>query len=1015
MTNQMQHHMYGTMGSRARRACAGGLLPLALVLTGLMMVIGTPGAAAKSLYAIAESLDPNQEVPILACDIAPDGTLTRQARRAIPLHGSGGVGLALDPQSQRLFVTYETSNVIELLDATTLVSVGTATAKNSTSLTGVVYDYDKKLLYCVGGRTENLYVYQWKPATDELVPVPDSPFRLEGAYAYGIALNETRGELYVGNYSTSVSVYSTSDWHLIRTISVSRTALAVAVDPVRNYLYYGGGLIDDYFLVRHDLTNDTEKEVRIGKLAGVVGVAVDPATGFVFTTTGSSTCYCGHELRVFNSNLDLLDMMPAIGVLGNPMGVVVPDGHVSYNPLRLTKTVKTSTGELTSGTNLPQVTVGEELTYSICFDHNDLPLTEVTVVDKLPAELSFVRATGDGVYGQYDAGKHTYTWSNIPLAGGPQKCLNLVCRVDPDTSAGRVITNSATIHTRETPPTTTEVDVVAVVVTKTYKPLHVTKTVFAGATGGGEATLPCAYAGDEITYRISFDNKDNADPVENVRLTDALPPGVDWVRATGDILFGRYDASTHTYTWSYPKLAAGDSNFVDLTVRLHDTVAAGSTLTNTAMIVSNETSVTRTSADIAVANFTPLRLQKTLISGAVGNPDDQGRSCVNAGSTLTYQLDVINPATNKMVTQVSLIDTLPRDVSFLSADSRDSGSYGTDPKTGAQTYTWRFVSLASGEEKRLILVVRVNDGVDPNTVIRNLATAGTAQTPTASASLDVVVRAAPVSPYTPLRLQKTLVQGAVGQPDNKGRPCVDPGSNLTYEIYFSNPATNRAVTQVSVVDTLPREVSLVRADGDRDFGFYDVDPKTGVQTYTWRFDSLAPGEEKRLTLVVRVNDKVDPNTVISNSATISTGQVASTQATAEVVIRRAPSIEGQMYVKPDHIYRNSAAGKPDLMVVVHLPEGIGMGALSNTPLVLTLDDVTATGQRVLNPANVTATGQMIFGSSTQGKVLCFFAVNPILAATQGYGEFPLRVTGRLNDGHSFYACGSIWIVKFGGP
>ena len=156
-----------------------------------------------------------------------------------------------------------------------------------------------------------------------------------------------------------------------------------------------------------------------------------------------------------------------------------------------------------------------------------------------------------------------------------------------------------------------------------------------------------------------------------------------------------------------------------------------------------------------------------------------------------------------------------------------------------------------------------------------------------------------------------------------------------------------------------------------------------------------------MDLVVRVNDGVDPNTVIVNSATISAAETLATTAQLDVVVRTA-SVLSVMYIKPDHIYRNSSTAGVNLMVVVHLPVGIGMEAISNTPLVLT-------------PGNVTATGQQIFGTSSQGKVLCFFDVAPILAATQGYGAFPLKVTGVLKDGRPFVAEGDVSILKSGGP
>jgi uncharacterized repeat protein (TIGR01451 family) len=964
-----------------------------LAFTVLVMMVGARAATAKSLYAIAESLDLDQKVPVLACDIAPDGTLTSQARQNIPVHGAGADGLALDPGSQRLFVSYFSSNIIEVVNAVTLQSIGKVTAQGVNDLAGIVYDYDKELLYCVARGTSKLYIYQWKAAFDQLVPLPGSPFQLAGAEAYGITLDEIKDELYVGGMRTSVNVYSTSDWHLIKTIPVSRVAMSVAVDPVRSYLYYGGGLVDDWFLVRYDLIDDTEKEVQIGDFAGVVGLAVDLGTGFVYTSTGSATCYCGRNLLTFNASLTEVSAIRGIAMIDNPGGVVVPGGHFSYNPLRLTKTVKTSTGELTTDKTPQRVTVGEELTYTICFDHNDLSLTEVSVVDTLPAELIFVRGSGDTSYGQYDAQRHAYVWTNPPLAGGPQKCLELVCRVDPNVPADRIITNSATIRTRETAPTTTTVDVVTVV-PKVYKPLHVTKTVIAGTIGGNETTLPSAYAGDEVTYRISFDNKDNTHAAENVRLTDTLPPEVDFVRATG-----YYVATGRTCTWSYPELAAGQSYSVDVVVRLHDDVTAGTTITNAAAIVSDNTLATRTSVDIAVANFRPLRLQKTLTDGAVGQPDSKGRSYVTAGSTITYTICFSNPATNKTVTDVSIVDTLPREVTFVSADGdRSFGFYDAGGDKVPPTYTWRYTSLTADTEKCLKLVVRVNDNVAADTVISNTAMISTAQTPATTTQFDVVARAAS---FSPLRLQKTLVGGAVGLPDSKGRSYVEAGSTLTYRLRFSNPATNVAVTAVSVVDLLPRQVTFVHADGDGVFGSYSAGGTTGTPTYSWRYASLAPGEEKYVDLVVRVNDGVDPNTVIANSATISSAQMAATTTQLDVVVRTA-AVPSVMYIKPDHIYRNSSTTGVSLMVVVHLPVGIGMGAIRNTPLVLT-------------PGNVTATGQQIFGTSTQGKVLCFFDVAPILAATQGYGVVPLKVTGLLNDGRPFVAEGDVSILKSGGP
>ena len=985
--------------NKARQVCRRRFPFFALVLTGLLLMVSARIATAKTLYVIAENVNTELQIPIHAYDVESNGKLTFQAKGYAPLYGARALALAVDSDSQHLFLACMTSNIIALLDAITLEDVGAVQVEGARSLTGVVYDRDKQLLYCVDRATPKLYAYRWNSTRKGLIPVSGSPFTLENADAYGIALDEVKDEVYVSNQSTSVGVYSTLDWHLIKTISVGRVAMSVAVDPVRGYLYYGGANGGNLYLGRHDLAGGTERELLIGPKIGVMGLVADPATGFVFASTGHSECPgCGDDVLVFNGNLVLVHTEFKVG---DPAGLVVSEGYTPYNPLRLTKTVKTPAGhEIVADRDLPQVIIGEEFTYSICFDHNDLPLTEVSLTDTLPAEMVFVRATGDGVYGQYDSRTHTYTWSNPPSSKGPTTWLELVCRVDPNVSDGRILTNWATIDARETSPTTASVEVVTVAA-KVYKPLRVSKAAIAGVTGGSATTPASANAGDEVTYRISFDNRSNAYPVVNVLVSDELPRQTTFVRATGNGVYGRYEPLTRTYVWSYPRLAPGESNSVDLVVRLDRDATPGATITNAVTAKSDYTLAARASVDIKVASYayTPLGLQKTLTGGGAGPLDDRGRPYVDLGETLTYAISFSNPPTNGAVTQVSLTDTLPRDVTFVSADGdRDFGSYNSSTRT----YTWQYASLAPGAQKSLNLVVRVNDKVGVGTVISNLVTIAGKQTVVTTAGKDVVVRAAPGT-YAPLGLQKTLAQGAVGGADGKGRLPVNAGTILTYAICFSNPAANKTVTGIFIVDTLPREVSFVSADGDRDFGSYD----SKTNTYTWQYPSLEPGRERCLNLLVRVNDKVDPDALIVNSATVGTAQTSTTTAHIEVAVRAAVTpppgdVKGQMYTKPDHIYRNDSTAKAELMVVVHLPEGIGMAAISNTPLVLT-------------PGNVKATGQQIFGTSLQGKVLCFFDVDPILAATQGYGQFTIKAAGKLNDGRSFVGEDTIWILKFGGP
>lgn len=812
---------------------------------GLLLLAAIAGAAAgKSLYVITEITSFDQPTPIHAYDIDPDGKLTFQAEFGAPFYGAGTIGLAVDSFSDQLFVTFENSNIILLLNATTLKDSDTVAAPNAQDLAGIVYDHGRGLLYCVDRGTTNLYVYQWDPIKVKLNHVPGSPFTLKDAQAYGIALDELNDLLYVANASKEITVYSTWDWRLLGTIPITRSAISVAADPIRGYLYYGGGFAYNFHLAQHDLGTGREIEVEIAEDAGVMGLGVDSATGFIYTTTGQNNRAGGDDLLVFDTGLNLIQTLEDIG---NPTGLVVPDRQTSYNPLHLKKIVKSPLGGQPREAELPEIAIGDTFTYSISFEPQGYDLREITMVDRLPHEVTFITATGDGTFGRYEPNTHTYRWLNPPLDPGPKTTLELTCLLHPQTPPGTIILNLVTMDTDKTPPTTTGCEAIATEVT--YQPLNIRKMVIGsdGApTGATEGFF--VSSGDEVTYRICFDNRDNAHTVANVFITDKLPAEVTFVRATGDGVFGQYDRASHTYLWAYPWLAPGESACVDL-------------------------------------------------------------------------------------------------------------------------------------------VVRVAEGLEPGTVITNRATIESDRTPKTDDTVDVKVG------YRPLEMRKTIV--GAGDPDSRGRPHVDAGENVTYSLCFRNPSAENTVSQISIVDKLPREVHFVTAEGDGDFGFYDAKE----HTYTWFYNPLGPGEQACLELVGRVDAKTEPNTVITNSATVRSKQTGPTEARVDAVVSLSP-VQAQLWLKPNHIFRNNTS--VSLMVTVHLPQGKGKELIADVPCVWT-------------PGNIRATSQTIYGTSGQGKVLCLFPTGEILKGITGYGEFPIKVTGKLAGGRSFIAEGKIWVLKFGGP
>ena len=381
-------------------------------------MVGT--AAAKSLYV----LEDHHAGKFAAYNINPDGTVIRQAPYTIPYYGIGPSGLAVDDDSETLFSTFENSNLVALIDADTMTDLGSTTAPGATDLAGIDVDDVQDIVYTVDRGTNNLYAYDWDPVAKTLTLKSGYPITLPNCSgAYGIALDDIADILYVADGGTSpfstgaVRAYDVNTWSEVMNFTPSFAPLGIAVDRRMGYVYTsaqdsycGYGPNYNTLLSKYDLNTSTETTVDMGH--GGMGIAVDEVTGYVYVTGGCS----GDDLSVWDSSLNFV---MSTGRIGNAAGLAI--GNVSYDPLNLAK------NDTIQGYG---VHIGQTSTYEITYDNldNAFDVTNVTVVDTLPAELDYVSSTPAGVY---DSVAHTVTWDIGTLpAGDPGGLIELVVRVN---------------------------------------------------------------------------------------------------------------------------------------------------------------------------------------------------------------------------------------------------------------------------------------------------------------------------------------------------------------------------------------------------------------------------------------------------------------------------------------------------------------------------------------------------------------------------------------------------------
>lgn len=411
-----------------------------IVVAVFLLVLSILGHAnAKSLYLVAN----HHTAQFDAWNINPDGTTVYQATYWLS-HATDPGGIAIDESSNTLFLTSEFSGGVEMVNATTMTSIGVSLGPSN--LAGIDVDDANDIVYTIRRYSNNLYAYDWDPSAKTLTPRTGfNPYALPGcSNAYGLALDVTTDILWVADCSGGTCrAYDVNTWteDTSKSFSPSHGPVDIDIDKRRDLVYTVGGWHGSTLLSKYDLATRTETTFDMAFRG--CGIAVDEATGLVYITA-----YGGPDnLSVWNCSTYPFAELQTTVDLGNPAGLCIPE-EAGYNILGLNKDDGLADDEC--------VHPGDTITYTISFDNtlNTIDIHNVVIVDDLPPETTFVSAS-DG--GTYDLSTHMVTWDIGTLpAGAPTDYVTLVVTVNLGITVPIQIVNYATINAAEpgTGPTT---------------------------------------------------------------------------------------------------------------------------------------------------------------------------------------------------------------------------------------------------------------------------------------------------------------------------------------------------------------------------------------------------------------------------------------------------------------------------------------------------------------------------------------------------------------------------------
>ena len=484
----------------------------------------------------------------------------------------------------------------------------------------------------------------------------------------------------------------------------------------------------------------------------------------------------------------------------------------SYWKIRV---ISQSNAELVKRVNRSQAFIGDTLVYTLeAKNTGSTLLTDVQVVDTLPAEVMFISSTPS-----VESANGVLTWDiedlNYQETAQLEYRVVVVSKADADS-----IINHAVLSCQE--------GVVR----------NASASVFHGGEGAGieiikEASSTLFNAGDTLTYDLIVRGS-RAHSDYTIEVRDTLSSYLEFISATHQGVY-----QNQIVSWNLEAPASGYYDTLHVTAAIRIPIEDQTVIGNVAWANSSEGGRDSSAWTITVASLPYLTL------------DIQGPETAAPGDTILYTLVYANTGSATAFTPV-LRDTIPSIVTFVDA----SGTHLYD--STASAVEWQLPSLAPGDKDTLSLYVRINEGAD---------TLGMIQQTAWLSYLRATVTVRMISTCTtalPFQIGTLFVYTTVDQ--NIGTR----GDTLTYQIVFG--CQNGGIRDtVHIVNYLPGEVNPI--EGLSDFSKKIVTYNPLLNELHFVLNGLTTHYKDSITIKAKVEESLDPGVLeIENSATIWAGQ-----------------------------------------------------------------------------------------------------------------------------------------------
>ncbi len=488
----------------------------------------------------------------------------------------------------------------------------------------------------------------------------------------------------------------------------------------------------------------------------------------------------------------------------------------------------TKTAYPVSGSPSTNVTFTLDVTNS-----GDAPLPHVFVSDLLPAGLSYVSSSPEGVH----TGQNV-SWPDIgPMEPDDNKQLQIVAHIDGPISGTKTLTNHVNVAGKPEHGQNVTANDSAEVETQEAK-ISVTKTAY--PVSGSPST--------NVTFTLDVTNSGDA-PLPHVFVSDLLPAGLSYVSSSPE---GVHTGQNVSWPDIGPMEPDGNKE-LQIVAHIDGPISGTKTLTNHVNVAGKPEhgqNVTANASAEVEAREAKISVSKTA-DPASGSPS----------TNVTFTLDVTNSG-DAPLPHVFVSDLLPAGMSYVS--SSPSGTHI------GQNVSWPDIGpMEPDGNKELQIVAHIDGPISgTKTLTNHVNVAGKpehGQNVTANASAEVEAQEAKIS------VSKTA-DPASGS----------PSTNVTFTLQVTNPG-DAPLPHVFVSDLLPAGMSYVSSSPE---GVH-----TG-QNVSWPdIGPMEPDGNKELQIVAHIDGPISGTKTLTNFVNVAGkpdhGQNVTANASAEVLAQEA--------------------------------------------------------------------------------------------------------------------------------